>query len=172
MASAALSSADREGIEREVLHLVAGLVAELGGLRSSRDVTLDDSLDRDLPIGSLERVELLLLRLEQAFGGRLPDAVMAEAVTPRDLVTAILTAEPPRAEVQAVVRAPVSAGAAAPARPRRSPMSWPGTRTPPRTGSTSSCAPRTTWWSCWPRCRPMSASSPSVNCSEPRSSAA
>ncbi len=59
---------------------------------------LHDSLDRDLGISSLERVELLL-RLEQAFGVRLPDAVMAEAATPQDLVTAILNAAPGVAEV-------------------------------------------------------------------------
>ena len=58
---------------------------------------LHDSLDRDLGISSLERVELLL-RLEQAFGVRLPDSVMAEAATPQDLVTAILHAAPRVAE--------------------------------------------------------------------------
>jgi Phosphopantetheine attachment site len=41
------------------------------------------TLDRDLGIGSLERVELVL-RLEQAFGVRLGDAVMAEAERSQD----------------------------------------------------------------------------------------
>ena len=54
-------------------------------------------LDRDLGLGSLERVELLA-RLETAFGVRLPDQVVAEANTPEDLAKALLTA--PGAETQ------------------------------------------------------------------------
>ncbi len=77
-------------VDAQVLDIVARLVNELSG-GSARRPTLDDSLDRDLGISSLERVELLL-RLEQAFGVRLPDSVMAEAATPQDLVTAILHA--------------------------------------------------------------------------------
>ena len=48
-------------------------------------------LDRDLGLGSLERVELLA-RLETAFGVRLPDQVVAEANTPEDLAKALLAA--------------------------------------------------------------------------------
>src|SRR5260370_6408841 len=48
-------------------------------------------LDRDLGLGSLERVELLA-RLETAFNIRLPDRVASEANTPEDLARAILTA--------------------------------------------------------------------------------
>jgi len=48
-------------------------------------------LDRDLGLGSLERVELLA-RLETAFNIRLPDSVASEANTPDDLTRAILTA--------------------------------------------------------------------------------
>jgi acyl carrier protein len=50
--------ADPQLVEREVLGIVGGLVAELGGARTAP--TLHDSLDRDLGISSLERVELLL----------------------------------------------------------------------------------------------------------------
>ncbi|MFQ5899265.1 MAG: AMP-binding protein [Candidatus Methylomirabilia bacterium] len=85
--------ADRQAVEREVLDIIGGLVAELGGPRTRGAVALDDSLDRDLGIGSLERVELLL-RLEQAFGVRLPDAVMADVGSARDLASAIVAAEP------------------------------------------------------------------------------
>src|SRR5580765_2785949 len=45
-------------------------------------------LDRDLGIGSLERVELLA-RLETAFGVRLPDRTVAEANTPEELAKAV-----------------------------------------------------------------------------------
>ena len=83
-------------VDDQVLDIVAGLVTELAG-GAARRPTLDDSLDRDLGISSLERVELLL-RLEHAFGVRLPDSVMAEASTPRDLVTAIFHAAPAAAE--------------------------------------------------------------------------
>lgn len=48
-------------------------------------------LDRELGLGSLERVELLA-RLEAAFGVRLPDRVVAEANTPDDLAKALLVA--------------------------------------------------------------------------------
>src|SRR6202162_6336808 len=46
-------------------------------------------LDRDLGLGSLERVELLA-RLETAFGVRLPDQIVAEANTPEDLAKALV----------------------------------------------------------------------------------
>jgi len=102
---------DLQAVEGEVLGIVGGLVAELGGGPPGRAVALDDVLDRDLGLGSLERVELLL-RLEQAFGVRLPDAVMAGADRPRDLVAAILAAGPLGAEA-----APGPRPAQAPGRP-------------------------------------------------------
>src|SRR3970040_2478301 len=88
-----IGGADRRAVEREVLTIVGRLVAELGGLPFRGAVALDDSLDRDLGLGTLERVELLL-RLEQALGVRLPDAVMGSAASPRDLAGAILTTQP------------------------------------------------------------------------------
>jgi len=50
-------------------------------------VTLDSSLDRDLGLDSLVRVELLT-RLEDALGRRLSDGLVVEAETPRDLIAA------------------------------------------------------------------------------------
>jgi 1-acyl-sn-glycerol-3-phosphate acyltransferase len=91
----------RPVVENQVLDVVAGLVSELAG-GAGRRPNLDDALDRDLGISSLERVELLL-RLEQIFGVRLADPVMAEAATPRDLATAILDAAPAAAEAAPVV---------------------------------------------------------------------
>ncbi len=89
-------------VDDQVLDVVAGLVRELAGGAGPRP-GLDDSLDRDLGISSLERVELLL-RLEQVFGVRLADSVMAEAATPRDLVTAIRVAAPAAAATAPVAR--------------------------------------------------------------------
>src|SRR5512147_356886 len=101
MPSTTLTRSQREAVERQVLEIVGKLVAELGGPAAGRAVAPGDSLDRDLGIGSLERVELLL-RVEQVCGVRLPDAVMAEALTPRDVAIAVLAAEPSRPEVLAI----------------------------------------------------------------------
>ncbi len=128
-----LLDATDDAIEREALRIVAGLVAELGGPAAGRRVAVDDSLDRDLGIGSLERVELLL-RLEQAFGVRLDDTVIAEAATPRDLASAIRAAGPERAEASPVVAPPPGSAAPAPASARTlvDVLAWHADRTPDR----------------------------------------
>jgi fatty-acyl-CoA synthase len=72
---------DSRVIERTILDIVEDLVSELRGKSARPIATLDASLDRDLGLGSLERVELLL-RLQQAFGVLLADATMEEAETP------------------------------------------------------------------------------------------
>jgi acyl carrier protein len=84
-------------IDERVLEIVAGLTSELQGALAPATVTRDQSLERDLAIGSLERVELLL-RLERAFGVRLSDVAMMEAESPRDLARAVLVAQPVGAE--------------------------------------------------------------------------
>jgi 1-acyl-sn-glycerol-3-phosphate acyltransferase len=76
-----------------VLATVTALTAELQGPLSPVAIGLDQSLARDLSIGSLERVELLV-RLEQAFGVRLSDVAMMEAESPRDLARAVRMARP------------------------------------------------------------------------------
>jgi len=101
-------------IERRVLRIVEELLAELRGPALRGHVTPHNSLDRDLGIGSLERVELLL-RLEQAFGVRLADAVMPDAENPRDLADAIRAASPTTAEGVPETRVPISPGISAPA---------------------------------------------------------
>ena len=88
-----VAAADRAQLEARVLEIVTGLTAELQGALAPATITLDQSLERDLAIGSLERVELLL-RLERAFGVRLADTAMMEAETPGDLASAVLTASP------------------------------------------------------------------------------
>ena len=123
-------------VDDHVLDNVTGLVKELSG-GAARRPTLDDSLDRDLGISSPERVELLL-RLEQAFGVRLPDAVMAEAVTPQDLVTAILHAAPAGAEATPTVRETTAPARSVPtsvptgARSLVDALRWHADRTPDR----------------------------------------
>src|ERR1700691_2544465 len=74
--------------EERVLEIVRELVAELGHGAAIRAVTTGSHLDRDLGLGSLERVELLL-RLEKIFGTRLDEQVLAGAETVQDLIVAL-----------------------------------------------------------------------------------
>ena len=84
----------QEAIEQKVLAILREFIAELGMERAARSVSLDASLDRDLGLGSLERVELLL-RIEKAFSVRIPEHLLAEAKSPRDLAHAVLRSEVP-----------------------------------------------------------------------------
>ncbi len=61
-----------------------------------RPITLDSSLERDLGLDSLGRVELIA-RLERKFNAALPEHVFASAETPRDLLRALSAARAPRA---------------------------------------------------------------------------
>ena len=77
--------------EQRVLEIVRELVAELGHESPVRSADLASHLDRDLGLGSLERVELLV-RLEKTFGARLDEEVLAGAETVQDLITALSAA--------------------------------------------------------------------------------
>ena len=90
MASSA-AQLDRSAVRERVLEVIRGLLEELGSQGALPMLSGASQLDRDLGLGSLERVELLA-RLETAFHLRLPDRVAAEANTPEDLARAILTA--------------------------------------------------------------------------------
>jgi fatty-acyl-CoA synthase len=75
--------------------VVRGLLVELGGARGLEELDAQGprtNLERELGLGSLERVELML-RLGDACGVRLPDRVVAEADTVQDLIDAILAEE-------------------------------------------------------------------------------
>ena len=52
--------------------------------------TLDSSLERELGLDSLARVELVL-RLEKEFGASLPEQALATSETPRDLLRFLLS---------------------------------------------------------------------------------
>src|SRR5580704_14910198 len=73
----------KPAVEAQALASVRQLLLELGGARGMKA-----HLERELGLGSLERVELML-RLGDACGVRLPDRVVAEADTVQDLVDAI-----------------------------------------------------------------------------------
>jgi 1-acyl-sn-glycerol-3-phosphate acyltransferase len=81
---------DRSTLRERVLEVIRGLLDELGSQGALPMLHPGSQLDRDLGLGSLERVELLA-RLETAFSIRLPDRVASEANTPEDLARAILT---------------------------------------------------------------------------------
>ena len=69
------------------------MLHELRPAAPIRLVHLDDTIERDLGLDSLSRVELVL-RIEHAFGIRLPERLATAARTPRDLLEAIAQAEP------------------------------------------------------------------------------
>lgn len=85
-------------IEAELLRIVCALAVELHPkMRLRKEVSLDSDLDRDLGFDSLGRAELIL-RLDRAFKVRLPDQVLGEADTPRDLLAAVRRAGPQEPE--------------------------------------------------------------------------
>lgn len=88
---------DAAEVRERVLGVIRSLLEELGSHGALPMLSATSQLDRDLGLGSLERVELLA-RLETAFGVRLPDQVVAEANTPEDLANALQLA--PEAETQ------------------------------------------------------------------------
>src|ERR1700691_1647520 len=107
----------KPAVEAQALASLRQLLLELGGSRGMEELVARGTkahLERELGLGSLERVELML-RLGDACGVRLPDRVVAEADTVQDLVDAILRAETGDGEkgggAQAVHSHAASAGA-------------------------------------------------------------
>lgn len=84
---------DQSALEQGVLGIVRDLLREVGSEPAGRIVTLNSALERDLGLGSLERVELLV-RCEKRFGVRLPDDVAEQADTPADWVRALVGGTP------------------------------------------------------------------------------
>lgn len=79
---------DRSSLTAQVFATTRELLAELGNPRARDAVRGSAKLDRDLGLGSLERVELLV-RLGRLFGTSLPDHVVAEADTLDEIVAAL-----------------------------------------------------------------------------------
>lgn len=104
---------DTSELERRLLLLVGQLVAELRPGSAAAGIGPHDSLERDLGIGSLERVELVS-RIQRDLGIQLPDEVVAGADTPADLARAISAAEPGHVEARPSVVAAIGDGTAAP----------------------------------------------------------
>jgi acyl carrier protein len=80
---------DAAQLEEQILQIVRELLTELGLAHAAESVSLDSSFDRDLGLGSLEMVELLV-RTEARLNIRLPDRIAEEAETPREWVRTML----------------------------------------------------------------------------------
>lgn len=105
-------------VEEQILEIVRELLEELGARDAAAKVTPEASFDRDLGLGSLERVELLL-RVEKRLRFRLPDEVAQHAESVREWARAIEEADWSR----------LSAG--------RYPIEQPGEAPPPFTAASS-----------------------------------
>jgi 1-acyl-sn-glycerol-3-phosphate acyltransferase len=93
------AQADQE-LATRLLGVIRDLAIELQPHRASRLVVhLDSDLDRDLGLDSLGRAELLL-RLDRSFKVRLPESLIGDAETPRDLLRAVGEAGPEPAALQ------------------------------------------------------------------------
>ena len=106
-----ITQLDRSAVRERVLEVIRALLIELGSQGALPMLHPGSQLDRELGLGSLERVELLA-RLETAFDIRLPDRTVSEANTPDDLSRAILAApgaSTEDAQAGSAVRASVTA---------------------------------------------------------------
>ena len=82
-------STSGDDVPGRLLQIIALLAREVraGAVEAAR-FGMDSNLERDIGFDSLERAELLL-RLEKAFGVRLPSRTLVTAETPRDLLRAV-----------------------------------------------------------------------------------
>jgi fatty-acyl-CoA synthase len=79
-------------VESQSILIIRKLLLELGSASALQELERNGHsahLERDLGLGSLERVELMV-RLDAAFSVRLPDAVVGESETVRELVDAVI----------------------------------------------------------------------------------
>ena len=103
-----------EEAEQTLVGLARDLAHELWpGRRAVGRANLDSSLDRDWGFDSLSRAELLL-RVERAFSIHLPERLLGEAETLRDLANALATA---KVRIAAPIKQAARAPAAEPAEP-------------------------------------------------------
>ncbi|HZR32407.1 MAG TPA: AMP-binding protein [Terriglobales bacterium] len=82
-----LSPEDRDWLERPGVQRALQIVR--GATSAAREIRPTDNLDLDIGLDSMQRVELLM-SLQEEFGSDLPESVMAEVYTVRELVDAVL----------------------------------------------------------------------------------
>jgi 1-acyl-sn-glycerol-3-phosphate acyltransferase len=112
MTESAGAAVDAPAVLSQVLDVVRALAAEAVGERAARAVQPQASLEREVGLGSLERVELML-RLEDAFGRRLPESCLS-LDTPQALSRAVLEADGAAPEEHARLAAEEPSAAALP----------------------------------------------------------
>lgn len=81
-------------VEQQVLDIVRELLVEMGKHEAARQVSLNSSFERDLGLGSLDHVELLI-RCEARFEMELPEELAQQAETPQGWVRAVLEGAKP-----------------------------------------------------------------------------
>ena len=91
---------ERSMVRERVIEEIRALLQELGSAGAVAMLSGSSHLERELGLGSLERVELMA-RLENAFGVRIADQDATQANTPDDLVAAVLNAPESTAESEA-----------------------------------------------------------------------
>ncbi len=112
------ASVDSSTAERQLLSLIGSLLKEIGSQEAGHRVELHSSLERDLGLGSLERVELLV-RVERYFGRRLPDETAQTAESPAEWLQALSDAESSHlTEFRYPIRQPAEDAPRAPAEAR------------------------------------------------------
>lgn len=88
-----------------LLQLVRSLLEEIQSGATPQKINIDSSLEKDLGLDSLARVELMA-RIERHFGLILPERVFAEAETPRDLLRELARANIHKAPDKPVILSP------------------------------------------------------------------
>jgi 1-acyl-sn-glycerol-3-phosphate acyltransferase len=109
-------------VESQSILIIRKLLLELGSASALQELDRNGHgahLERDLGLGSLERVELMV-RLDAAFSVRLPDAVVGESETVRELVDAVIDAQSAPAPLLGEASQPRAATTTAPAWPAAS----------------------------------------------------
>ena len=84
-------SSDGESTEKALLSIAGQLARELRPRQHVRRAGVDSSLERDWGFDSLSRAELFL-RVERAFGATLPEQLLGDAETLRDVLRALSSA--------------------------------------------------------------------------------
>ncbi len=82
-----------QSIQSKLIQITRQFLNELGRDRAADAISISSSLDKDLTIDSLGKVELIH-RIEAAFGIEISDTLLAEAKSLNDIAEAILIAEP------------------------------------------------------------------------------
>ena len=103
---------ERSMVRERVIEEIRALLQELGSAGAVAMLSGASHLERELGLGSLERVELMA-RLENAFGVRISDQDATQANTPDDLVAAVLNAPESTAEGVAETAGALAAGTSA-----------------------------------------------------------